>query len=66
MSKKQKRTAHYSREKAKLFQLIKEYIANGEFYQYDPILKRAIELGRDKHLPLDKAIEIAEQELSNT
>lgn len=32
----------------------------------DPILKRAIELGRDKHLPLDKAIEIAEQELSNT
>lgn len=66
MTNKQKRTVHYSREKAKLFQLIKEYITSGEFYQYDPILKRAIELGRDKHLPLDKAIEIAEQELSNT
>ena len=30
----------------------------------DPVLKRAIELGRHKHLPLHKAIEIAEKELT--
>ena len=30
----------------------------------DPVLKRAIELGRHKHLPLHKAIEIAEKELA--
>ena len=62
MSKKQKRVVCYSREKARLLQSLKEYIASEEFYQYDPILKRAIELGRDKHLPLDKAIKIAKQE----
>ena len=64
MTKKQ-RVVCYSKEKAKLFQSLKEYIISEEFYQYDPILKRAIELGRTKHLPLDKAIEIAKQELKN-
>ena len=31
----------------------------------DPIWQRAIELGRDRHLPLGKAIEIAENEFAN-
>lgn len=50
--------------KKKEFTLTKELLANFDPTK-DPILKRAIELGRTKHLPLDKAIEIAEQELKN-
>lgn len=64
MTKKQKRAVYYSKEKARLFQSLKEYVNSGEFYQHDPVLKRVIELGRDKHLPFGKAIEIAEQELA--
>lgn len=30
----------------------------------DPILKRAVEISKSKHLPLIKAIEVAEQEFN--
>ena len=64
MSKKPKRAVYYSKEKAKLCRLLHEYIASEEFYHYDSVLQRAIEIGRDKHLSLDKGIKEAKQELS--
>ena len=57
MTKKQKRAVYYSKEKAKLFQSIKEYIDSNEFYQYDPTFKKIIEFSRDQHISFGKAIE---------
>ena len=59
------KTAQYKREYAKMIKLLNEQLANDDPCADSPVWQRAIELGRDKHLPLGKAIEIAEQELKN-
>ena len=59
------KTARYKREYAKMVKLLNERLASDDPCKDDPVWQRAIELGRDKHLPLGKAIEIAEQELKD-
>lgn len=58
------KTAQYKKEYELLFQQLKDSIANYDPCKEDPVWQRAVELGRDKHLPLGEALKIAEQELS--
>ena len=47
-----------------IIKMIYNHIVNYD-YEEDPQWSRVIELSRDKHLPLYKAIEIAEKEFNN-
>lgn len=67
MNKKQIQSVRYKRYNTMKQKLFDEFTKNWEVYindMDDPITKRVIELGRDKHLPLSKAIEIAEKEFA--
>ena len=59
------KTARYKMEYTKMVKLLNERLANDDPCTDYLVWQRVIELGRDKHLPLDKAIEIAEQELND-
>ena len=59
------KTARYKREYTKMVKRLNEIFANDDPRDGDPVWQRAIELGRDKHLPLGKAIEIAEKEFAS-
>lgn len=65
MTKNIMRSKRYKREYDLMWSRIIELISSDEPWKGDPIYERAIELGRDKHLPLGKAIEIAEKEFAN-
>lgn len=65
MARDIRKTTQYKREYALIVKQLDELFANDNSCENDPIYKRAIELGRDKHLPLVKAIEIAEKEFAN-
>lgn len=60
-----RKTAQYKREYTLMIKKLDELFANDDPYEDDPIYKRAIELGIDKHLPLGKAIKVAEKEFAN-
>lgn len=62
MTKNIRETARYKREYALMVKQLNELLASDDPCGDDPVWQRAIELGRDKHLPLGKAIEIAEKE----
>lgn len=67
MNKKQIQSVKYKRYNTMKQKLWDEFAKNWDVYindMDDPIVKRAIELGKDKHLPLLKAMEIAEQEFT--
>ena len=67
MNKKQIKTVRYKRYNTMKQKLFDELIKNWDVYINDvddPITKRILELGREKHLPLSKATEIAEKEFS--
>ena len=65
MTRDIRKTAQYKKEYALMVKKLDELFANDNPYEGDPIYARAIELGRDKHLPLGKAIEIAEKEFND-
>lgn len=64
MTKNIRETARYKKEYASMLKQINDLLTEDGPCQGDPVWERAIELGRDKHLPLGEAIQIAEQELS--
>lgn len=65
MTRDIRKTARYKKEYVLMVQKLDELFANDNPCEGDPIYTRAIELGRDKHLPLGKAIEIAEKEFND-
>ena len=65
MTKNIRETAQYKKEYTLMVKQLNEILASDDPCEDDPVWQRAIELGRDKHLPLGKAIEMAEKEFSN-
>ena len=67
MNKKQIKSVRYKRYNTMKQKLFDELIKNWDVYindMDDPITKRIIELGKEKHLPLSKATEIVEKEFA--
>ena len=56
------KVAHYTREKAKLYKLLNDFMESEEYYQDDPIWKRVYELTDGKHGRLEEAMKIACEE----
>lgn len=64
MTKNIRQSAKYKKEYESMVKQLNALLAEYDPCHGDPVWERAIELGRDKHLPLGEAIKIAEQELS--
>ena len=61
MTNNQRKAAHYTREKAKLYKLLNDFMESEE-YQNDQIWKRIYELTEGKHGRLEEAMKIACEE----
>ena len=62
MSTNSRKVAYYTREKAKVYQQIIDFIENDKSYLNDPVWQRAVEIARSKHKPWMEAFKLAEQE----
>ena len=61
MTNNPRKVAHYTRERAKLYKLLNDFMESEE-YQNDPISQRLYELTGGKHGRLEEAMKIACEE----
>ena len=62
MTTNPRKVAYYTREKAKIYKQIIDFIENDKSYQDDPVWQRAAEIARSRHIQWMEAFKLAEQE----